>query len=125
MSEKMLGVMLDCSRNAVMNVPSLKRFIDHLAKMGYNMLQLYTEDTYEIEGEPYFGYLRGRYTVEEMQELDAYAKERGIEMIPCIQTLGHLSRLFRWRRFYEVCDGYDVLLPEDEKTYELIDRNRC
>ena len=123
MEQKMLGVMLDCSRNAVMNVPSLKRFIDCLAKMGYNMLQLYTEDTYEIEGEPYFGYLRGRYTVAEMQELDAYAKERGIEMIPCIQTLAHLGCITRWGGIYgSVTDLGDILLADEEKTYVLIEK---
>ena len=61
MEKKYLGVMLDCSRNAVMNIAELKRFILILEKMGYNCLQLYTEDTYEIEGEPLFGYRRGRY----------------------------------------------------------------
>jgi len=50
-----LGVMLDCSRNAVRTVEAIKLFLDNLALMGYNQLQLYTEDTYEIEGEPYFG----------------------------------------------------------------------
>ena len=51
----MLGVMLDCSRNAVMKVSELKKFILNLEKMGYNLLQLYTEDTYTIESEPLFG----------------------------------------------------------------------
>ena len=121
MEQRTLGVMIDCSRNAVMNVPSLKKFIDYLSKMGYNMLQLYTEDTYEIEGEPYFGYLRGRYTKEELNEVDAYAKEHGIEMIPCIQTLAHLNCITRWGGVY---GGYtdigDILLAEDERTYTLI-----
>ena len=27
--------------------------------MGYNQIQLYTEDTYEIKEYPYFGYLQG------------------------------------------------------------------
>ena len=123
MEQRTLGVMIDCSRNAVMNVPSLKKFIDYLSKMGYNMLQLYTEDTYEIEGEPYFGYLRGRYTKEELNEVDAYAKEHGIEMIPCIQTLAHLNCITRWGGVY---GGYtdigDILLAEDERTYTLIDK---
>ena len=56
-----LGVMIDCSRNAVMSVPTLKRWIDITASLGYNMLMLYTEDTYEVDNQPYFGYLRGRY----------------------------------------------------------------
>ena len=45
-----LGVMLDCSRGAVYTVDALKKYIDVLAKMGYNSLQLYTEDTYEVKG---------------------------------------------------------------------------
>ena len=63
----MFGVMIDCSRNAVMNVPTVKRFCDIIAKMGYNTLMLYTEDTYEVDNQPYFGYLRGRYSKEEIK----------------------------------------------------------
>ena len=37
------GVMIDNSRNAVMNPKAVKRFIDILEKMGYNFLMLYTE----------------------------------------------------------------------------------
>ena len=60
-----LGVMIDMSRNAVMSMDGLKRFLPLLAKMGYNTVFLYTEDTYEVDGEPYFGYMRGRYTKED------------------------------------------------------------
>ena len=67
-----IGLMLDCSRNAVPNVTTLKTLISLLSKMGYNRLQLYTEDTYEIKSRPYFGYLRGRYTGAELKEIDAY-----------------------------------------------------
>ena len=70
MKKGYLGVMLDCSRNAVMSVAELKNFILTLKKTGYNCLQLYTEDTYEIEGEPQFGYRRGKYTKAELKEID-------------------------------------------------------
>lgn len=119
---RMLGVMLDCSRNAVLRPEELYRFIDILAKMGYNTLQLYTEDTYEVEGEPYFGYLRGRYTGEELRAIDAYCRERGIELQPCIQTLAHLNAITRWNEYLPIIDQKDVLLVGEEKTYELIDR---
>ena len=79
---KRFGVRTDCSRNAVWNVPALKKWIDIISKLGYNTLTLYCEDTYEIEGEPYFGYGRGRFTKEELKELNAYAREREVEMIP-------------------------------------------
>lgn len=115
-----LSVMLDMSRNAVMNLKSLKEYVDIISKMGYNALFLYTEDTYEVEGEPYFGYMRGRYTAEELREIDSYAIERGVEIVPCIQTLAHLETISRWDKF--PMDMPDVLLVDDERTYELIDK---
>ena len=75
------GVMLDCSRNAVMKPESVKKYIDILSDLGYNCLMLYTEDTYEIEGESYFGHKRGRYSQAELIEINNYAKLKGIELI--------------------------------------------
>ena len=115
-----LGVMVDCSRDAVYTVGALKKYISLLAKMGYNSLQLYTEDTYEADGEPQFGYLRGRYSKAELKELDAYAKGVGIELIPCIQTLAHLGGITRWQEYGSITDTGDILLAGEERTYELI-----
>ncbi len=119
---KLLGIMLDCSRNAVMNVETLKRFIDVMSVMGYNSLQLYTEDTYEIEGERYFGYMRGKYSATELKEIDKYCAEKGMELIPCIQTLAHLGSIFRWGEYSKINDINDILLVDDEKTYQFLDR---
>ena len=55
--------------------------------MGYNTLYIYTEDTYEVEDLPYFGYLRGAYTKEEVNEIVEFASGFGIEIVPSIQTL--------------------------------------
>ena len=77
-----LGVMVDCSRDAVYTVGSLKKYISLLAKMGYNSLQLYTEDTYEADGEPQFGYLRGRYSKAELKELTAAYQRRVDDKYP-------------------------------------------
>ena len=113
------GVMIDCSRNAVMSVDGLKRYLPLLKKMGYNCVMLYTEDTYEVDGEPYFGYMRGRYSKEEMKEIDVFAASLGIEIIPCIQTLAHLDATVRWKQF--PVDTGNIMLADDERCYELID----
>ena len=68
--EKMLGFMLDCSRNAVMKPAEVKEFALLLKKMGYNTLMLYTEDTYELDGHEFFGHFRGRFSKDELKELD-------------------------------------------------------
>ena len=49
-----LAYMADCSRNAVLNVAFAKQMIEVLALMGYSTFELYMEDTYQIEGQPYF-----------------------------------------------------------------------
>lgn len=116
------GTMLDCSRNAVPNVDSLKKWIDITADMGYNTLLLYTEDTYEVDDNPYFGYMRGRFSQEELKAVDAYALSKGMELIPCIQTLAHLNAIVRWPAYAPHVDANDILLAGDEKVYELIDR---
>ncbi len=114
------GVMIDMSRNAVMTLPALKQYLTLLSKMSYNCVMLYTEDTYEVDGEPYFGYMRGRYSKAEMKEIDAFAATLGMEVIPCIQTLAHLNAIKRWGM--TPFDYDDILMTDDERTYELIDR---
>lgn len=115
-----LGIMVDCSRNAVLKPDSVKKLIRLMSAMGYNTLQLYTEDTYEVNNEAYFGYFRGRYTKGELKELDDYAKEYGVELIPCVQTLAHLNAALKWYG-YLIRDVDDILLVGEERTYELIE----
>ena len=67
---KRFGLMMDMSRNSVMNLPQLKVFTKEIASMGYNMLMLYTEDTYEVKKYPQMGYQRGRYTKAELAEIE-------------------------------------------------------
>lgn len=116
----MRGLMIDCSRNGVMRPDALKAFLRRVALMGVNLVMLYTEDTYEVPGEPFFGYLRGAYTKAELQDLDAYAAALGIEMIPCIQTLAHLEQILKWDPYFHLRDTANILLAEDPKVYEFI-----
>lgn len=117
-----LGTMLDCSRNAVPNMAALKKWIDWTASFGYNALLLYTEDTYEVNGNPFFGYLRGRFSHDELREADRYARERGMTLIPCVQVLAHLPQIKRWPPYAEHFDTADILLVGDERVYALIER---
>lgn len=119
---KRFGTMLDCSRNAVMSVKSVKRWIDLTADLGYNAVLLYIEDTFEVDDNPYFGYMRGRYTKEELKELDRYSREKGMELIPCTQTLAHLNAIVRWPAYSPHVDTGDILLAGDEAVYGLIDK---
>lgn len=121
-NDRILCVMLDVSRDGVMKVDEVKRYAQLIKKMGYNALGLYMEDVYEIEGEPYFGHLRGRYTKAELREINDYAKSIGITAVPFIQTLAHLEGIFKWVEYANIRDIANILLVGEDRTYELIDK---
>lgn len=115
------GVMLDVSRNGVLTVATAKDLIERMALMGLNMLMLYMEDGYKMEKYPWFGYMRGAYSKIELKAIQAHASLFGIELIPCIQTLGHLSTVLRWKAADHILDTKDVLMIDEPETYELIE----
>ncbi|HPF86873.1 MAG TPA: family 20 glycosylhydrolase [Candidatus Limiplasma sp.] len=115
------GAMLDMSRGGVMTVASVKRYIDYQAALGLNLLMLYTEDVYPVEEYPYLGYLRGRYTREELRELDEYAAQAGVELVPCIQTLAHLAQFLQWEENAALRDNDDCILIDEPATYRFIE----
>merc|ERR1711871_390616 len=112
------GILLDVSRNAVLKVDTIKFLLRHMALSGVNQLFLYLEDTYELMGEPFFGYMRGRYSWPQLNAIDVYARNMGIEVVPTIQTLGHLENLLQWPDYEHIKDTDDVLLTE----YQLLDK---
>ena len=118
----MNGAMFDVSRNAVLKVDAVKKLLRKMSLMGLNMIMLYMEDVYTIEGEPYFGYMRGRYSYEELKECDDYADALGVEMIPCIQALAHLWQFLKWSEASKYRDTSQTLLVGSENTYEFIDK---
>lgn len=117
-----VGIMFDISRNAVLKPEAMRYFLRKMALMGLNLGMLYTEDTYEIPGHPYFGHFRGRYSAQELRDLDNYAAQFGIELCPCIQTLGHLNRVLHWPAYAPLKDTEDTLLIDEDATYEFIEQ---
>lgn len=116
-----LSYMMDCSRNAVYTVETIKTFVSQLAVAGYSSFMLYTEDTFKVDDYPYFGYLRTPYTEEDIKEVDEYAKAFGIELIPCIQTLGHFNSIVRYPAMEGLFDITDILMVGEEETYKFIE----
>lgn len=121
-SFKKNGAMLDCSRNAVAKVETACYLLRKMALMGLSVLMLYTEDTYTVPEQPYFGYCRGRYTPEEIRAMDDAAYALGIELMPCIQTLAHLKQFLRWPSSKHLRDDEQILLAGEDSTYEVIEQ---
>ena len=117
------GVMYDGSQaSSLLSVETCKRYLLMLAAMGLNTFLLYTENTFDLPDEPYWGYMRPRYSKEDFKAIDDFAYALGIEVVPCVQTLGHLSEAIKWRPYADYSDTPSTLLAGDERTYALIEK---
>lgn len=95
------GVMLDISRDKVPSMATLYELIDRLASWKINQLQLYTEHTFAYLHHPVVWREALPITAEEALDLDAYCRQRFIELVPNQNSFGHLTR---WLRHPEYAD---------------------
>ena len=116
-----VGSLLDlCQGNMALNLPTMKTLLRRHALMGMNCCMLYMEDTFDVPGYEYFGWMRGRYSHDELKELDDYADALGIELVPAIQTLSHQSTVVHWDQFEPMRENRRTLLPGAEETYQFL-----
>ncbi len=86
------GVMLDVSRDRVPTMAALLDLVDTLACWKVNQLQLYTEHTFAYRNHPEVWAEASPLTGEEILALDAYCRERFIELAPNQNSFGHMAR---------------------------------
>lgn len=86
------GVMLDVSRDRVPKMESLYSLVDMLAGWKVNQFQLYMEHTFAYERHRAVWKDASPFTGEEILALDAYCRERHIELVPNQNSFGHMSR---------------------------------
>ena len=104
------GVMLDVSRTRVPTMETLFSLIDMFAGLKLNHLQLYTEHTFAYTGHEEIWAEASPLTGEEILRLDAYCRERFIELAPNQNSFGHMTRWLthpRYRHLAECLDGFD------------------
>lgn len=94
------GVMLDISRDKVYTLDTLLALVDKLADWKINQLQLYTEHTFAYRQHPEVWAKASPVTGEEILILDAYCKERFIDLVPNQNSFGHMHRWFSHPRYY-------------------------
>ena len=130
------GVMLDISRDKVPTMETLYRLVDMLALWKVNQLQLYTEHTFAYRNHPEVWASASPITGEEILALDAYCRERFVELVPNQNSFGHMKRWLshsRYRHLAEVEEGWletpwagtkveapFSLCPIDERSIELV-----
>ena len=89
------GLMLDISRGKVPTRESLEELIDTCVALKLNVLMLYTEHTFRFKKHPAIGRNASPLNARTLTALDAYAAERFVDLVPCLQSLGHMEHILK------------------------------
>jgi len=130
------GFMLDVSRGRVPTVETLKWLVHTLSHFKINMLQLYIEHTFHFRSHPEIGEGCSPLEPEEILELDRYCRSRHVELVPSLQSFGHMGYILglpKFRHLAEIVQFKDwkkaswrkrlhgmTITPVDEGTYRLL-----
>ncbi|MBD3315232.1 MAG: family 20 glycosylhydrolase, partial [Chitinivibrionales bacterium] len=86
------GFMLDISRCKTPTMKTLYDYVDLLAYLKINHLQLYTEHTFAFSAHETVWSDAAPMTAQEIMALDAYCQDRYIELTPNQNSFGHFER---------------------------------
>ena len=88
------------------SVEYIKSYIDFAKECGYNALIVYLENSIRTEDTAFFKEEES-YSPEEISLLVAYAEERGIDVIPAFENLGHLEKFMQYPPFADISECID------------------
>ena len=128
------GIMLETLSGAVIQFDKLKEFVEMMADLKLNVLALYIEHTFAFRDHEEVWRDASPYTHEQILELDAFCRERFIELVPYLETFGHMHQWLkhdRYRPMAEVPEGWNhgfsvapqpfTLCPSDPRSIEFLD----
>lgn len=107
---KARGYLQDITRGKIPTLESLKKLADKLSEYKYNQMQIYVEHSFAFRKQKCMWSDADPITAEEILELDAYCRERHVELIPCMATFGHLYTSLEYNKEYKELEsfGYEV-----------------
>ncbi|MBN1811042.1 MAG: family 20 glycosylhydrolase [Anaerolineae bacterium] len=117
------GLMLDISRGKVPTLETLKELVAKLSHYKVNVLQFYTEHTFQFPRHPKIGAGSGSLSSQDILELDAFCHTCHVELMPNLQSFGHARNTLLVPEYQHLAetDLLWTLSPAFEETYTLLD----
>jgi hypothetical protein len=116
------GIMLDVSRGKVPTRETLLGLVDLCVRLKLNVLMLYVEHTFQFRRHPQIGAGDSPLEAELLRELDGYAAARHVELVPNLQSLGHMDHILALPEYQHLAetDARWTLACAEPGSYELL-----
>lgn len=115
--------LIDISRFRVPTFERMKTMLANISDYGYEQVFFNIEHTFKIAAHPLIGSEADGFTDSEFKELDNYAAELNLELIPVYQSLGHVFHTLKWKKYQHLSETEHnwSLAIGNEESYELLD----
>ncbi|MEI6521585.1 MAG: family 20 glycosylhydrolase, partial [bacterium] len=118
------GILLDLARRKVPTLKTLLELVDLMSFLKLNMLQLQIEHTFLFAAHPKIGKDCGSLTPTEIITLDEHCKKRGVELVPMLQSFGHMRNILMFDEYKDLAEDNLAqwsLCPTDPRSIEFLD----
>ncbi len=95
------GTMVDMSHGPLPTEEEIRRQIDFLSRWKDNQYFFYSETSIEMQGYPLVT-PKARFTSEQVRRIIDYARDRHMDVVPCVELYGHLHDLFHIERYADL-----------------------
>jgi|GEM_PF-2882386 len=111
-----------CEKEHQSRLNTLKEYLDRAAEYKINAVGWHLENTFAYQRHPVIG-ISTAFTREDIRELEHYANERFIELIPILDFPSHMSFLLKHPEFAHLRENphspYSIC-PSKEESWELL-----
>lgn len=114
------GFYHDVTRGRIPTLAQLKKLADKMARYKMNQLHLYIEHSFLFRDFSEVWRDDTPLTAQDILELDAYCRERFIDLVPSIASFGHLYKVLRTHSYRHLCELSDTA----EEPFGFVDRMR-
>lgn len=95
------GLMMDTSHGGVPTLAEAERQIDELSRWKANQYFFYVETNLRLKGYPLLQQ-DSDWTSDDIRKVVAYARERHVDVVPCVELYGHLHDIFRVEKYSDM-----------------------
>ncbi|MCK5850470.1 MAG: family 20 glycosylhydrolase, partial [Kiritimatiellae bacterium] len=113
------GVYYDICRGRVPKLERLFEMVDLLSQYKINHFQLYIEHTFRFRGHPDIWKGASPLTADDLLCLDAYCRERHVEMVPSFATFGHMATVLKHKQYHNLAEDMGVCRYLDPEKKDL------
>ena len=116
------GISDDISRGQASTLDDFKLLIRTISRYKMNVFMPYMEDMFRFKSQPGIGEGRGAFTPGEIADLESFAADYHVRVIPIFQTLGHYENILLKDEYKDLAEfpGAASLSPAEDKTYEFL-----